>query len=76
MSTVKAQDDGWDDRGNSAYVYDTTYVRHWDTWVGKKKPALFSVPLARHPGRKWIYGDEYYSPLKGTGHVSISVSVE
>lgn len=72
LSTVKAQDDEWDNRGNSAYVYDATYVRHWDTWVGDKKPALFSVRLARDPDtRKWIYGDEYYSPLKGTGHVSI-----
>ena len=71
LSTVKAQDDEWDNRGNTAYVYDAPYVRHWDTWVGDKKPALFSVRLARDPDGTWIYGDEYYSPLKGTGHVSI-----
>jgi len=33
-----------------------------------KKPALFSVRLLRDPDRKWIFGDEYYTPLKDTGH--------
>ncbi|KAF8636022.1 hypothetical protein AX15_000182 [Amanita polypyramis BW_CC] len=68
LSTVQEQDAKWEKRGNTAYVYDTTYVRHWDTWVGKKRPALFSVRLFRDPDRKWVYGDEYHSPLKGTGH--------
>jgi hypothetical protein len=76
LSTVKVQDDKWDKRGNSAYVYDKPYVRHWDTWVGSKKPALFSIRLQRDPDRKWIFGGEYYTPLKGTGHVSVSALVE
>lgn len=25
-------DKKWDNRGNSAYVYDDLFVRHWDTW--------------------------------------------
>ncbi|KAK2465265.1 hypothetical protein APHAL10511_002619 [Amanita phalloides] len=68
LSTVKAQDNKWDKRGNTAYVYDTTFVRHWDTWLGKKRPFLFSVSLSKNSDGKWVLGDEYYNPLKGTGH--------
>jgi dipeptidyl aminopeptidase/acylaminoacyl peptidase len=68
LSTVQEQDKNWEDRGNTAYVYDTTYERHWDTWVGKKRPALFSVKLVQDPDRKWIFGNDFHSPLRGTGH--------
>ncbi|KAF8627426.1 hypothetical protein AX17_006241 [Amanita inopinata Kibby_2008] len=68
LTSVKEQDEKWKSRGNTAYVYDTTYVRHWDTWLGKKRPALFSVRLARDPDRRWIFGNEFASPLRGTGH--------
>lgn len=70
LTAVKKHDDEWESRGNSAFVYDTTYVRHWDTWQGAKKPALFSVRLALDPERKWIFGTHFINLLKGTGHVS------
>lgn len=70
LSTVQEQDKNWENRGNTAYVYDTTYARHWDTWVGKKRLALFSVRLQQDPDKNWIFGNDFNSPLKGTGHQS------
>ena len=71
LSTVQEQDKNWEDRGNTAYVYDTTYERHWDTWVGRKRPALFSVKVVQDSNRKWVLGKDFYSPLRGTGHVCV-----
>lgn len=34
-------------------VYDSTYVRLWDFWIGPKKPALFSVSFYMDPDRNW-----------------------
>ena len=36
LTTVAEQDKQWEQRGNNAFLYDTTYVRHWDVWQGKK----------------------------------------
>ncbi|GLB38400.1 putative prolyl oligopeptidase family protein [Lyophyllum shimeji] len=68
LTSVKAQDEAWDARGNTAYVYDKTYERHWDTWTGNKKQALFSVRLIQDPDRKWVFGDEFTNLLKDTQH--------
>lgn len=72
LTAVKEQDEAWDARGNSAYVYDKTYERHWDTWVGPKKASLFSVPLVQDPDRKWVFGEQFVNLLAGTKHVSSS----
>ncbi|KAF9468512.1 Alpha/Beta hydrolase protein [Collybia nuda] len=70
LTAVKKHDDEWESRGNSAFVYDTTYVRHWDTWQGAKRPALFSVRLTQDPGREWMFGPHFINLLEGTGHSS------
>ncbi|KAG6842004.1 hypothetical protein C0991_004495 [Blastosporella zonata] len=70
LTSVAKQDEAYESRGNSAYVYDTTYERHWDTWVGPKKASLFSVPLFQDPDRKWIFGDQFTNLLQGTKHSS------
>ncbi|TFK40524.1 Alpha/Beta hydrolase protein [Crucibulum laeve] len=70
LTSIKEQDEEYNNRGNSAYVYDTTYVRHWDTWQGLKKPELFSVRLVQDPDRNWLFGQEFHPLLKGTGHNS------
>ncbi|RDB17836.1 Dipeptidyl-peptidase 5 [Hypsizygus marmoreus] len=70
LTAVKEHDEAWESRGNSAYVYDTTYVRHWDTWVGEKKLSLFSVRLFQDPDRKWTFGGQFANLLKGTKHSS------
>lgn len=70
LTAVKAHDDAWDSRGDSAFVYDTTYERHWDTWVGKKSSSLFSVRLLQDPDRMWIFGEHFVNLLDGTNHVS------
>lgn len=70
LTAVKEQDDAWENRGNTAYVYDSTFVRHWDTWRGPKRSSLFSVQLAKNPDHKWSLGEEFVAPLKGTDHVS------
>jgi hypothetical protein len=72
LTAVKDHDEAWESRGNSAFVYDTTYERHWDTWVGKKKSSLFSVRLFQDPDRKWVFGAHFLNLLQGTDHVSIS----
>ncbi|KAF9454685.1 hypothetical protein P691DRAFT_189906 [Macrolepiota fuliginosa MF-IS2] len=68
LTSTKEQDDAWDNRGNSAFVYDSAFVRHWDTWVGQKKSTLFSVRLQLNPDRVWFMDDEFRSPLQGTLH--------
>lgn len=70
LSTVKEQDEAWENRGNSALVYDKTYERHWDTWTGPKSSSLFSVSLMPTADHKWKSGSEFTNHLSGTGHVS------
>ncbi|WVQ79967.1 hypothetical protein IAT38_002068 [Cryptococcus sp. DSM 104549] len=42
FETTGQQNDAWEGRGNSGWVYDELMVRHWDTW--------------RVPGRVWTLG--------------------
>ncbi|KDR82578.1 hypothetical protein GALMADRAFT_237969 [Galerina marginata CBS 339.88] len=70
LSTVAQQDKEWEERGNSAFVYDTTYVRHWDEWQGKKGPQLFSVQLKKGKDGVWSSNNDFKSPLQGTKHYS------
>ena len=70
LTTVKEKDKQWEERGNSAYVYDTTYVRHWDVWQGNKGQQLFSINLSQDERGVWKFSNKnFYSPLKGTKHV-------
>ncbi len=68
LTTVQKQNEEYENRGNTAFVYDTTYERHWDTWTGPKHSSLFTVGLANKEG-KWQLGDDWVSLLKGTNHV-------
>ncbi|KAL1744514.1 Alpha/Beta hydrolase protein [Schizophyllum fasciatum] len=68
LATVARQDKEWEERGNSAYVYDETYVRHWDTFVGPKTSVLFSAPLHQTPDREWVFEQKWTNLLKDTGH--------
>ena len=70
LTTVNEQDREWEDRGNTAFVYDAPYVRHWDRYVGPKRSALFSVPLSRRLDGKWVLEPQWTNLLRGTGHVS------
>ncbi|ESK95756.1 dipeptidyl-peptidase 5 [Moniliophthora roreri MCA 2997] len=70
LSTVKEQDEAWENRGNTALVYDSTFVRHWDTWVGPKTQSLFSVRLWQDPARDWHFGPDFVNLLEGTRHSS------
>jgi len=49
---------------------------HWDTWVGPKKPTLFSVRLHKDSDDKWILGNEFINVLKGTEHVRVCYVVK
>ena len=66
---MKEQDDVWENRGTSALVYDTTYERHWDTWVGPKKLSLFTVRLYKNPDHNWVLGEDFVNALNDTTHV-------
>ncbi|TCD62995.1 hypothetical protein EIP91_006154 [Steccherinum ochraceum] len=68
ITSVKEQDEAWENRGNSAFVYDETYERHWDTWAGPKRSTLFSVKLTVDPDHQWHLEDKYTNLLHGTGH--------
>ena len=70
LTAVKEHDEAWESRGDTALVYDQTYVRHWDTWAGKKNTALFSVRLHQDANGDWIFGEQFMNLLEGTGHVS------
>jgi hypothetical protein len=69
LKAVKEGDKAWEGRGNTALVYDETYVRHWDTYRGPKHLSLFSVKLAQTSG-VWSLGEEFINLLAGTTHVS------
>ncbi|KAF8169251.1 Alpha/Beta hydrolase protein [Pholiota molesta] len=68
LTTVAKQDKDWEQRGNTALVYDETYERHWDTWTGKKDYQLFSVQLTKGKDGLWKSNDDFKSPLQGTKH--------
>lgn len=70
LKKVKENDEAWENRGDNAFVYDDTFARHWDTWVGPKRSSLFSVKLGKGFLGKWALGDDFVNLLKGTGHVS------
>lgn len=69
VETVKEQDTAYENRGNSGLVYDETFERQWDTWVGPKSKALIGVSLTK-VGAKWVLGETYVNVLKGSGLVS------
>lgn len=73
LTSVVEQDKAWESRGDSALVYDSTFVRHWDTWNGPKKSSLFSVRLRKDPDHKWHFGPNFNNVLLGTGHVRHSI---
>lgn len=75
LTTVKTQDKAWEERGDSALVYDETFERHWDHWIGPKRSSLFSVKLTKTAGGSWLLGDKFINLLNGTGHVSAAVYV-
>ncbi|CCM03548.1 uncharacterized protein FIBRA_05684 [Fibroporia radiculosa] len=70
LTAAKKNDEAWENRGYSAFVYDETYERHWDTWMGPKRPSLFSVTLSHTPGKDWQFGTDFVNLLNGTGHHS------
>ena len=69
LRAVKEGDAAWEGRGTTAFVYDETYVRHWDTYRGPKHQSLFSVKLSPDGGI-WSLGGEFINLLAGTAHVS------
>ncbi|KAI0269780.1 alpha/beta-hydrolase [Gloeopeniophorella convolvens] len=68
LTKVRENDKEWQERGNTALVYDETYERHWDTWTAPKRPSLFTVKLFKGPNDKWHFGDKFFNVLNGTGH--------
>ncbi|KZV96420.1 alpha/beta-hydrolase [Exidia glandulosa HHB12029] len=65
--TVKALDEAWEQRGNSAFVYDHTTVREVDAWRTSKRPSIFSTPLAKNAD-SWQLGEDIIPLLKASGH--------
>lgn len=72
LAAVKENDEAYENRGDTALVYDQTFERHWDKWVGPKHKSLFTVKLSKDHG-KYVLGDNFVNVLKGT---SLSSPVE
>ncbi|KAF9267335.1 hypothetical protein L218DRAFT_1074102 [Marasmius fiardii PR-910] len=70
LEKVQEHDKAFEERGNTAMVYDHTYERHWDTWVGPKTSSLFSVRLWEDPAGEWNFGSDFVNLQEGTGHSS------
>lgn len=68
LTAVKKNDEAWENRGDTAFVYDDTYERHWDAWVGPKRSSLFAVKLWQSPDKKWSLGQNFINILNGTDH--------
>ncbi|KAH7921310.1 alpha/beta-hydrolase [Leucogyrophana mollusca] len=66
LTMVKANDEAYDSRGNSALIYDSALERLWDTWAGPKHKSLFSVRLHKE-GSTWVLGKDFVNTLHGTG---------
>ena len=69
LTKVPENDRLWEERGDTALVYDDTYERHWDTWTGPKRASLFTVKLSKDAENKWHFGDQFTNVLHGTKHV-------
>ncbi|KIJ64627.1 hypothetical protein HYDPIDRAFT_112010 [Hydnomerulius pinastri MD-312] len=65
LQAVKANDEKYENRGNTALVYDQTLERQWDTWVTPKHKSLFSVRLSKKQG-KYVLENDFPNALKGT----------
>jgi len=68
LTSVNDQDKAWENRGTTAFVYDDTYVRHWDTWRGPKHSSLFSVELSQKANGDWALGERFVNVLQNTKH--------
>lgn len=69
LTKVPENDRLWDERGDTALIYDDTYERHWDTWTGPKRASLFTVKLSKDAEDKWHFGNQFTNVLHGTRHV-------
>ena len=69
IRAVKKNDEAWENRGDIAFVYEETFDRQWDAWVGPKQSSLFTVALTKGPDGKWVLGADYVNLLQGTDHV-------
>jgi len=75
VETVKEQDAAYENRGNSALVYDETFEHQWDTWVGPKSKALVGASLVKQGGN-WVLGKDYINALRESGLVSACFSCQ
>ena len=70
ITAVKRHDEEWENRGTTAFVYDDTFERQWDTWVGPKRSSLFTASLGKSSG-SWVLGEKFVNVLNGTKHVRV-----
>lgn len=72
LSTVRDQDARWAERGDDGQVYDSLFVRHWDSWRGPKVSQIFTVDLARGKHAGWAPTGAIRAPVNATGLASPS----
>ncbi|WVQ99659.1 hypothetical protein IAU59_006798 [Kwoniella sp. CBS 9459] len=65
-------DKKWEDRGDSALVYDNLFVRHWDTWRTPGKVWTIGVTKFRRKAGMWEVAadkkeDHFINLLRSTG---------
>jgi len=50
FACTSQQDKDFAARGNSGYIYESLYVRHWDVWQDGKQPHIFFVVPVQSQG--------------------------
>lgn len=62
LSSVVEQDEIYENRGDEGQVFDSLFVRHWDTWRGKKSSQIFLLQLQKS-GEVFKASPSFQNPL-------------
>ncbi|KAF8318958.1 alpha/beta-hydrolase [Clavulina sp. PMI_390] len=68
LATVKDQDERKKLEDTTAMTFDSLYVRHWDRYTGPKHSSIFAVHIHSDDGEGWHLDQQFFAPLRGTGH--------
>ena len=75
LTTVAEQDRAYADRGDEGLVYDSLYVRHWDTWRGKKSSQIFFFELLKSHGKvAYTASPHFVAPISTSDHATLSIA--
>ena len=65
LTKASEDDEQWQGRGHTALICDDTFVRHWNTWTGPKRPSLFTAKLVENAEGNRYFGDTFFNVVPG-----------